>query len=111
VGLSVDQAIISTIWNVLPPEAHNNTIHWGKLQVGHFLGGSAISWVSGKGLVKYLPKKYVTPLFSSSAAKARWGFSGRMGWDKGPPPDPPDVRGEARGSRLTYPGVRDPSAA
>ncbi|GMU01507.1 hypothetical protein KH5H1_56270 [Corallococcus caeni] len=95
-GLNVDPTIVTTLWNALPPEAQQNTLDWGQQQVGQLIGGSAFSWVLGKGLVKYLPKKIVTPALFFLSCQGAMGLFWKDGWDKGPPPPPPGVGGGGR---------------
>ncbi|RKH56064.1 hypothetical protein [Corallococcus aberystwythensis] len=92
-GANVDPALISTLWNALPPEAQSNTIDWGKQQAGQLLGGSAVSWVIGKGLVRYLPKQIITPALFFLTCQGAMGLFWKDAWDKGPPPPPPGVGG------------------
>jgi hypothetical protein len=88
-GLPVDPHIVRRIWDALPEEAHDNTIEWGKFQVGQFTGGMVASRIISKQLMRYFPKKYVAPSVLFLSCYGAMGLMWRDWWDRGPPPPPP----------------------
>ena len=94
-GAPVDMDTINRVWQALPAHVQEAPVNWAQQQIGQAIGGAIPNYFIAQGLMKYLPKKVVTPAMIIISCQGMLGFLWRDAWGDGPPPPPPPAGGGA----------------